>query len=181
MITLNNDNAYSRVAASQESTINVSPARQSRSPLTAINELDNRYQDTVTLSSAAKRGQETKESQTANTYEQLAPGKSAQYSNNDAVNKGAAPSDVKNKLESDNSNFLQDAMQAILDKRSGIDREKLKELEAKMEEIANDENLSPEQKAEQLKLLQQQKEELLKEFAEKNEQRQQQFDPQVSR
>lgn len=181
MITFNNDNAYSRVAVSQENTVNVSPSRQSRSPLTAINEVDTRYQDTVTLSSPAKQGQETKESQTANTYEQLAPGKSAQYSNNDAVSKGATPSDEKSQLESDNSNFLQDAMQAILDKRAGIDREKLKELEAQMEEIANDKNLSPEQKAEQMKLLQQQKEELLKEFAEKNEQRQQQFDPQVSR
>jgi len=178
MITLNNDNAYSRVAVSQKNSVNVSPAR---APLAAINEVDNRYQDTVTLASAAKRGQETKESQTAQTYEQLALGKSAQYSNNDAVNKDAAPSDEKSQLESDNSHFLQDAMQAILDKRSGIDREKLKELEAQMEEIVNDKNLSPEQKAEQMKLLQQHKEQLLKEFAEKNEQRQQQFEPQVSR
>jgi len=181
MITLNNDNAYSRVAASQGSTVNVSPTRQSRSPLTAIDGLDNRYQDTVTLSSAAKRGQETKASQTAHTYEQLAPGKNSQHSNHNAVNRGTVQSDEKGGLDPDKDNFLQDAMQAILDKRAGIDREKLKELEAKMEEIANDESLSPEQKAEQMKLLQQQKEELLKEFAEKNEQRQQQFDSQVSR
>ena len=37
-------------------------------------------------------------------------------------------------------------MQNILDKRLGIDRERLEELEALMEEIANNENMSPEEK-----------------------------------
>jgi uncharacterized protein YfkK (UPF0435 family) len=39
-----------------------------------------------------------------------------------------------------------DMMQAILDKRLGVDRKRLEELEAMMAEIAKNENLSPEEK-----------------------------------
>lgn len=39
-----------------------------------------------------------------------------------------------------------DMMQAILDKRLGVDRKKLEELEAMMAEIAKNDNLSPEEK-----------------------------------
>ncbi|HCE50878.1 MAG TPA: hypothetical protein DER18_05495, partial [Shewanella baltica] len=66
-----------------------------------------------------------------------------------------------------------------LDKRTGIDREKLKQLEAEMEKIANDESLSDEEKAKQLELLQAQKMDLIKESSEKNEQRQRRVDPEV--
>lgn len=43
-------------------------------------------------------------------------------------------------------NRFSEIMQNILDKRLGIDRERLEELEALMEEIANNENMSPEEK-----------------------------------
>ena len=51
---------------------------------------------------------------------------------------------VKNITEPDSR--FGDMMQAILDKRLGVDREKLEELEAMMAEIAKNENLSPEEK-----------------------------------
>lgn len=51
---------------------------------------------------------------------------------------------VKNTTEPDSR--FGDMMQAILDKRLGVDRKKLEELEAMMAEIAKNENLSPEEK-----------------------------------
>ena len=51
---------------------------------------------------------------------------------------------VKNITEPDSR--FGDMMQAILDKRLGVDRKKLAELEAMMAEIAKNENLSPEEK-----------------------------------
>ena len=51
---------------------------------------------------------------------------------------------VKNITEPDSR--FGDMMQAILDKRLGVDRKKLEELEAMMAEIAKNENLSPEEK-----------------------------------
>lgn len=59
--------------------------------------------------------------------------------------------------------------QLILDARLGLDREKLKEIDAKMEEIANDPNLTDEQKQEMLVALQEQKEKIIRE-AQKPEQ-----------
>lgn len=70
------------------------------------------------------------------------------------------------------TNRLDEAMQAILDRRTGLDREKLKKIEEEMERIAADENLSEEEKSKQIELLQAQKVELIKESTEKNEERQ---------
>ena len=57
-------------------------------------------------------------------------------------------------------------IQNILDKRLGVDREKLKELEAMMEEIANNENMSPEEKAEALEKLAEMREKIIQESIE---------------
>jgi len=54
-------------------------------------------------------------------------------------------------------------MQNLLDKRLGIDREKLKEIDAMMEEIANNENLSEEQKQKALEELEKMKEKIIEE------------------
>ncbi|OUR82612.1 hypothetical protein A9Q75_05540 [Colwellia psychrerythraea] len=54
-------------------------------------------------------------------------------------------------------------MQNILDKRLGIDRERLEELEALMEEIANNENMSPEEKQLALENLAEMREQIIEE------------------
>ena len=60
-------------------------------------------------------------------------------------------------------------MQDILDQRLGVDREKLKELEAMMEEIASNESMSAEEKAEALELLGDMREKIIKESIELKE------------
>ena len=57
-------------------------------------------------------------------------------------------------------------MQNILDKRLGIDRDKLEELEAMMEEIANNENMSPEEKQKALEELAEIRERIIEESIE---------------
>lgn len=59
-----------------------------------------------------------------------------------------------------------DMMQSILDQRLGVDREKLKELEAMMEEIANNENMSAEEKEKALELLAEMREKIIQESIE---------------
>ncbi|MGL5468147.1 MAG: hypothetical protein ACRDCT_08145, partial [Shewanella sp.] len=54
----------------------------------------------------------------------------------------------------------------------GIDRDKLKQLDAEIAKIAGDDSLSEEEKAKKIELLQAQKVELIKEATEKNEERQ---------
>ena len=54
-----------------------------------------------------------------------------------------------------------DMMQSILDKRLGIDREKLAELEAMIDEIANNENMSPAEKQKAMEQLEKMREELI--------------------
>ncbi|NRD74750.1 hypothetical protein HQQ94_16290 [Shewanella sp. VB17] len=170
MILLNNDIRYLGVVVKTENNVGASAAQQPNPSRVTMNELDNCHQDTVTLSSAAKRSQETVTLQTANTYGQLASDKIRQYDQHETVNKEATSSTDESKSGSKERYSLQDAMQAILDKHTGIDRKKLEEIEAKIAEIANDKNLSQEQKAEQIELLQQQKEQMLKDFIEINEQ-----------
>lgn len=60
-------------------------------------------------------------------------------------------------------NRFSEIMQNILDKRLGIDREKLEELEALMEEIANNENMSPEEKELALEKLAKMREKIIEE------------------
>jgi hypothetical protein len=57
-------------------------------------------------------------------------------------------------------------MQNILDKRLGVDREKLAEIEALMEEIASNENMSPEEKQKALEELEKIKEKIIEESRE---------------
>ena len=63
-------------------------------------------------------------------------------------------------------NRFSDMMQKIVDQRLGVDREKLEELEALMEEIANNENMSPEEKQKALEMLGEMREKLIEESRE---------------
>ena len=60
-------------------------------------------------------------------------------------------------------NRFSEMLQNILDNRLGVDREKLEELEALMEEIANNENMSPEEKQLMLEKLAKMREQIIKE------------------
>ncbi|MCJ8295582.1 MAG: hypothetical protein MJK15_14355 [Colwellia sp.] len=66
-------------------------------------------------------------------------------------------------------NRFNEIMQNILDQRLGIDRDKLKEIEAMMEEIANNENMSPEEKQQALEKLAEMREKVIEESREVRE------------
>jgi small-conductance mechanosensitive channel len=57
-------------------------------------------------------------------------------------------------------------MQSIIDQRLGVDRKKLDELEALMAEIAENENMSPEEKQKALEMLTQMRDKLIEESRE---------------
>lgn len=69
-------------------------------------------------------------------------------------------------VSSKNDDRFSNMMQSILDKRLGVDREQLEELEAMMEEIAKNENMSPEEKQKAMEQLEKMREELIKESIE---------------
>lgn len=159
-MTVINPNSYAAIALSQlksaqtQQTQGVPSAAASPSPQMTV------PQDTVTLS-----GGVTRSAKTSDTYSQLAPNPKQNYTTNvqniAGTEESAKPEDR-----------LAEAMQAILDKRTGVDREKLKQLEEEMAKIAANDSLSEEEKAKQIALLEAQKAELIKEATEKNEERQ---------
>ncbi|MPY21391.1 hypothetical protein FM037_19270 [Shewanella psychropiezotolerans] len=158
MMTVNGYNAYlntdthiSKPSQVQASHHIASNSVQSPEPQSHIIDPNSQYQDRVTLSSSAQ----TAESPEADTYEQLG-------------------SQAKQRAS------LQDIMQVILDKRTGIDRDKLDEIEAQIQAIAKSDTLSKEQKEAQIKLLEEQKTQLIQEFVEKNEQNQQEYDNKIT-
>jgi len=114
--------------------------------------------DTVTLSEGALNGQQSNE-QEINTYENLL---TAQRIANNSINvNGTSESEVDtqdSKPEAldhiDTTNFLGDAMKSILDGRVGVSTEKRAEIEALMEEVAEDDSLSAEEKEERIAVLQ---------------------------
>jgi hypothetical protein len=57
-------------------------------------------------------------------------------------------------------------MQNIIDQRLGVDRKKLEELEALMAEIADNENMSPEEKQKALEMLSEMREKIIEESRE---------------
>jgi hypothetical protein len=63
-------------------------------------------------------------------------------------------------------NRFSEMMQNIIDQRLGVDRKKLEELEALMEEIANNENMSPEEKEAALEQLAEMREKIIEESRE---------------
>lgn len=65
------------------------------------------------------------------------------------------------------TNRFSEMMQNILNQRLGIDNEKLQEIEAEMEEVANNENMSPEEKQKALEELVQQRDTFIEESIER--------------
>lgn len=89
---------------------------------------------------AMMNGSEVKE--IASTYVRPATSRSILSQSEASKAKQAANAKESNVID----NRFSEMMQNILDKRLGIDQERLEELEALMEEIANNENMSPEEK-----------------------------------
>ena len=110
--------------------------------------------DSVTLSSAAIAAAQGKtvEAEPIDRYQALA-------SNQRVADTRQAMAPAKVGRE----DFMKTALQGTLDQRLGLDREKLQALEAKMKQVAENENLTTEQKAEQLATLQEQMDELTRE------------------
>lgn len=77
---------------------------------------------------------------------------------------------AKNSNQSEENTFVDnrfsEMMQKIVDQRLGVDRTKLEELEAMMEEIAKNENMSPEEKQKTLEMLAEMREKLIEESRE---------------
>lgn len=119
-------------------------------------------QDTVTLSQQAIAlmngdGSNMNNEETAPTYVRPETASSLLAQNNTVT------TDVE-KTEKDTR--FEEIMQILLDQRTGIDRKKLEEIDAMIEEVANNESLSPEEKAEMIEKFEEMKEELTKEMIE---------------
>jgi len=164
MINANYEQIIARAKASGASIVNFDRNIQPVPPITA-------EKDTFTLSDAAQakmNGEVFKD--TAPTYIKpttaknlLAEGQASKTTEEDTIQKSA--SDIR----------FDEMMQSILDKNLGIDRDKLKEIEAMIEEIAKNENLSPEQKQKALEELEKMKEKVIEESLEVKKQAKQTF------
>ncbi|MFV0597298.1 hypothetical protein [Shewanella sp.] len=154
-MTLINPNSYAAIVVSQ-----LTSAQTQKKPGVSSTSAISIAQDTVTLSDGVAQSTKNRD-----TYSQLAPNAKQNYTTN-VQNIAGTQESAKS------ADRLEEAMQAILDKRTGVDREKLKQLDEEMAKIAANDNLSEEEKAKQIALLQTQKAELIKEATEKNEERQ---------
>ncbi|MDP2562804.1 hypothetical protein [Psychrobium sp. 1_MG-2023] len=117
--------------------------------------------DTVTISDQARAmadGEPVERVQ--NTYDSLAAlsrvqsGTIERLESTKPLEEIAPVFEYRGKIDTNIDNFLSDAMSNIVEGRLGIDKERLKEIEAMMEEVAKNENLSPEQKEKKLEELQ---------------------------
>lgn len=134
--------------------------------LSDTNQADNHrgQNDSVTISpaaSAAAQGQ-AHQQDPVDRYQALASNQAVER-NRQAM----APAKISRE------DFMKTALQSTLDQRIGVDREKLQELEEQMQKVAENTNLTAEQKAEQLAALEQQRDEIIEKAA-KNTIRQEQ-------
>lgn len=119
--------------------------------------------DTLTLSAAAMaklNGEELKE---------IAPIYVKPETARSLLEKSKSLDAEPNKAQEKDTRF-NDILQNILDKRLGLDRETLEEIEAMMEEIGANENLSAEEKQKMLEELQKLKEQVIAESRKNQEQ-----------
>jgi len=136
-------------------------------------------QDTVTLSQGAMKGEQSK-SENHNTYDHLV---NAQRISNRTIEVNNAQVSTKETNETeikhdalagiDTTNFLSDAMKTMVENRLGVDKEKIKEIEAMMEEIGKDESLSAQEKEKRIEGLQEMLEKEYEKAAEKQANQQQ--------
>jgi hypothetical protein len=148
--------AISNAKANNESQVNFNK------PIAAVEAIPSE-KDTVTLSDKAlamMRGQE---------YSEEAP----IYVRPQTSRSLLATNETQNTVENTKANEekaldtrFSEMMQTILDKRLGIDSEKLEEIEAMMEQVANDDSLSPKAKKEALEKLEEMREQIFKESRE---------------
>jgi hypothetical protein len=119
-------------------------------------------QDTVTLSKQAlalMNGNSIKSEEDTPTYIRPETARSLLAQNETESD----PADIE---KQEKSQMFADVMQNILDQRTGIDRKKLEEINAMIEEIAANEDMSPEEKEQAIEMLEKVKEELIEESME---------------
>jgi hypothetical protein len=119
-------------------------------------------QDTVTLSKEAlalMNGNSIKAEEPAPTYIRPETARSLLAQSEVEVD----PEDI---AKQEKSQRFADVMQNILDQRTGIDRKKLEEINAMIEEIAANEDMSPEEKEKAIEMLEKVREEIIKESIE---------------
>ena len=143
---------------------NVSQQQSTDKP---FNNTHRNYVDTVTLS---QQGLEAFQAEVMSNHQ---PG--------DVV--AVADNRNKNIMATSRNEFMQLAIQATLDKRTGVDRDKLDEINAMMEDVANNPNLTEKQNEEMLAQLAAQKEEVIKDATERKiaEERKKEYDQTVKR
>lgn len=113
--------------------------------------------DTVTLSDAALAKMQGK------SYTEFAPTYIKPETAQSLISANSTESTTVNDTE---DTRFSDMMQSILDKRLGIDREKLAELNAMIEEIAKNENMSPEEKQKAIEQLEKMREKIIEQSIE---------------
>jgi hypothetical protein len=122
--------------------------------------------DTVTLSDKAlamMNGNEAKEVAPTYVKPETARALLAESEATDAVKNTNDTSTTENKVI---DTRFGEMMQNIIDQRLGVDRKKLDELEALMAEIAENENMSPEEKQKTLEMLAEMRDKLIEESRE---------------
>ena len=135
--------------------------------------------DTFTLSDAALA------KMNGSTIKEIAPTYIRPETAKDLLAKGKGANKIYTNIESKIENKqsqksasdirFDDMMQSILDKRLGVDREKLEEIEAMMKAIAENEKLSPEAKQKALEELEKMREKVIEESLEIKKQAEQIF------
>lgn len=132
-------------AAKSVSTVESQPRSNDLLPSTQV--------DTVTLSPQARAGESVNKPD-ENTYEHLVVMQNIKLREAVAVEQVDLTTRNDPLAHIDTSNFLADAMASIVEGRLGVDKEKVKEIEAMIEEVAKDESLSAQEKEKRIGELQ---------------------------
>ena len=154
-----NTNYAEQIALGKKTKASVVNFDHNTQPIKAISA----EKDTLTLSDRALAMLNGKE------YKIDAPTYIKPQTANSLLAKHTAPqsaTEIANEEKQQLDNRFNSIMQNILDKRLGVDREKLEELEAMMKEIAENENMSPEEKQEALEKLTKMREKIIQEAQE---------------
>ncbi|WP_159820893.1 hypothetical protein [Colwellia sp. 20A7] len=125
------------------------------SPVKPIDPISSQ-QDTVTLSKQAlalMNGDNATTEEAAPTY--IKPETASSLL---AQNETTSAADIE---KSEKAIRFEEIMQSVLDQRTGIDRDKLAEIDAMIEEVQNNEDMSPEEKEKTIEMLGKMKEEII--------------------
>ncbi|GHE78979.1 hypothetical protein [Thalassotalea profundi] len=125
---------------------------------TSVTQTSTVAQDTVTLSTKAQALMEGK------IVEEIAPIYVKPETARELLAQNQTTDSETNVTE--NEMRFSEIMQTILDKRTGVDRKKLDEIEAMMKEISNNKNMSPEEKQQALEKLIEMREKVIEESIE---------------